>query len=144
MKVILLSDVRGLGKKNDVKNVSDGYARNFLFPNKLARAADADGLGELNVHQKNEHETEERLKTVARLISERELEFKLKTDKKGAIFGSVTKEEILNGLRDAGLTTKDRIEIKIPKPLKEMGAHEVEAHLKKGIVAKLKIKIVPK
>ena len=142
MRVILLTDVRRIGKKNDVKNVSDGYARNFLFPQNLARIADQEGLGELSTTKKNEKEIEDRLKRLANRMSELELIFKLKTDKSGAVFGSVNKDDILKGIRDAGLITKDRIEIKISKPLKEFGAHEAEAHLPKGIVAKLKLNIV--
>ncbi len=141
MKIILLTDVRGIGKKNDVKNVSDGYARNFLLPQKLAKVADEQNLGELSSIKKNDRATEERLNRLAKLLSEREFQFRLKVDKKGAVFGSVNKDEILKGLRDTGLITKDRVEVKISKPLKELGAHEAEAHLPKGIVAKLKIKI---
>ncbi|TSC60282.1 MAG: large subunit ribosomal protein L9 [Parcubacteria group bacterium LiPW_15] len=141
MKVILLSDVRGIGKRNDVKSVSDGYARNFLLPQKLARIANEQSLGELSAIQKNDKATEERLERLAKLLSERELQFNLKVDKKGVVFGSVNKEDILKGLRDTGLITKDRVEIKISKPLKELGVHEAEAHLPKGIMAKLKIKI---
>lgn len=142
MKVILLSDVKGLGKKNDVKNVSDGHGKNFLIPQGLARIANVQGLGELTSIKKNEKEIEERIKSFAKKVSERELIFHLKTDKKGAIFGSVNKDEILAGMRDAKLITKDRIEIKISKPFKELGSHEAEVHFSKGIVAKLKIKII--
>lgn len=141
MKVILLKDVKGIGKKNDLKNVSDGYARNFLFPQSLARVADNEGLGELSTTKKNEVETEERLHRVASRIKEKELVFHLKVDKKGVVFGSINKDEILKSLRDVGLITKERVEIKIAKPFKNLGVHETEVHLQKGIVARLKIKI---
>ena len=141
MRIILLQDVKGIGKKNDVKNVSDGYARNFLMPQGLARVANEQSLGELSSVKKNDEATEERLNRLAKLLSERELQFHLKVDKKGVVFGSVNKDEILNGLRDTGLITKDRVEVKIPKPLKKLGIHEVEIHLPKGITTKLKIKI---
>lgn len=143
MKVVLLADVRGLGKKNDIKNVSDGYGMNFLFPQKLAKKADSAALGEAAIAGKNEAETEKRLKELAFRISEKNLQFTLKTDGHGAVFGSVGKEDILNGLRGAGLITKDRVELKIPKPLKELGTHEVEIRFKKGITAKIKITIQP-
>lgn len=143
MKIVLLADVRGLGKKNDVKNVSDGYAMNFLFPQHLAKKADAGAVSEVAVIQKNEKETEERLKALVRVIAKSNLQFFLKTDKSGSVFGSVGKEDILKGLRDTGLITKDRVEIKIPKPLKELGTHEVEVHFKKGITAKVKVTIEP-
>lgn len=143
MKIVLFADVRGLGKKNEVKNVSDGYAMNFLLPQKLAKKADAPTLGQVAIVEKNEAETEKRLKELARRISEKNLQFTLKTDKTGAVFGSVGKEDILKGLRDTGLITKDRVEIKIPKPLRELGAHEAEVHFKKGIAAKVKITLQP-
>lgn len=143
MKIVLLADVHGLGKKNDVKNVSDGYAMNFLFPQKLAKKADAGAVSEVAVIQKNEKETEERLKELARVIGKSNLQFFLKTDKKGSVFGSIGKEDILTGLRDANLVTKDRVEIKIPKPFKELGTHEVEIHFKKGITAKVKVTLQP-
>lgn len=137
-----MEDVRGIGKKNDVKNVSDGYARNFLFPQRLARAADKQGVSEVSAVIKNEKETEDRLRVLARRISERELLFRLRADKEnGSVFGSVNKEDILKGLRDADLLTKDRVEIKIPKPIKELGVHEAEVRFPKGITAKLKIRI---
>lgn len=143
MKIVLLADVRGLGEKNDVKNVSDGYAMNFLFPQHLAKKADAGAVGEVAVIQKNEKETEERLKALAREIGKSNLQFFLKTDKSGSVFGSVGKEDILTGLRDANLITKDRVEIKIPKPFKELGTQEVEVHFRNGIAAKIKITIQP-
>ncbi|MDO8504299.1 MAG: 50S ribosomal protein L9 [Candidatus Liptonbacteria bacterium] len=143
MRVILLQDVRGTGKKNEVKEVSDGHGKNFLIPRGLAKMADAGNLGELSVTQKNEKAIEARLKQIAESVSARELVFYLKTDKSGAVFGSVNKDEILAGLRDAGLITKDRVEIKIPKPFKELGIHEAEINLKKGIKAKLKVRILP-
>ena len=143
MKVVLLADVRGLGKKNEIKNVSDGYAMNFLFPQKLAKKADAGAVSEVATIEKNEKETEERLKKLAREISGKNLQFSLKTGEHGAVFGSVGKEDILKSLRDAGLVTKDRVEIKIPKPLKELGTHEVEVHFRKGITAKLKVTLQP-
>lgn len=143
MRVVLLADVKGLGKKNDVKNVSDGYGINFLFPQKLAKKADASAIGEVVTIQKNEKETEARLRELTKRISERNLEFTLKTDKTGAVFGSIGKEDILKALRDADLVTKDRVEIKIPKPIKELGTREVEVHFRKGITAKVKVTIQP-
>jgi large subunit ribosomal protein L9 len=143
MKVVLLADVRSLGKKNEIKNVSDGYAMNFLFPQKLAKKADTETINKAAPIQKNEHETEERLKKLAKEISKSNLKFFLKTDKRGSVFGSVGKEDISTAFREANFITKDRIEIKIPKPLKELGIHEVEVRFKKGITAKVKVTLQP-
>ncbi len=143
MKVILLKDVRDLGKKNDVKNVSDGYGKNFLIAKGLAKLATDSGLKDVEVKHSYEEKDEHHLKQLTKTISENILEFYLKTDKHGSVFGSVNKDEILTGLRSANLITNDRIEIKIPKPIKELGDHEVEFSLRKGISGKLKIRLHP-
>lgn len=137
MKVILLKDVRDLGKKNDIKNVSDGYGKNFLIARGLAKLATESGIKGVEVKNSYDEKDEKHLKELTKKISEKILEFYIKTDKHGSIFGSVNKEDILSGLRSAGLITNDRIEIKIPKPIKELGDHEVEFSLRKGISGKL-------
>ncbi len=147
MQVILLEDVRNLGKKDEVKNVADGYARNFLFPNKLAKPATPSSLKELEKEKaeadKENRELKKRLEEIARNLKERYLEFDIKTGKSGEVFGSVTKEMILKGLRGAGLVRAERVEIKLDKPLKELGEHKIEVRLKKGIVAELKVILRP-
>lgn len=143
MKVILLEEVRGLGKKFEIKEVKDGYARNFLFPNKLARPATAVPLKELESlkrkFEKEELELIKHFQEVARKIQERSLLFEVRADEKGKVFGSVNKEMILSGLRDAGLITKERIELDLSRPLKELGEHVVSIELRKGIKASLKV-----
>jgi len=147
MRVILLRDVRGLGRKSEIKEVSDGHARNFLFPKNLARPADAGTVrdAQLRSERKKEKELllEKRLGVLARTISERFVEFHLKTDKKGSVFGSVTKDAILSAMREHGLLGKERAEIKIAHPLKELGDHEVRVELGRGMTAKLKVVIRP-
>lgn len=146
MKVILTEDVRNIGKRFDIKEVSDGYARNFLFPKDLAKPATPNALKELAEHkavvEKEDKELIKRLEKIASLINERTLEFPVKTGDNGEVFGSVTKDMILKGLRDAGLIRTERVEIKIERPLKELGEHIVEVSLKKGISAKLKVKLL--
>ena len=146
MKIILLEDVKKIGKRFDVKEVSDGYAKNFLFPKGLAEVATPFALKELekkkDAMEKEEHETVKHLDEIARKINERSLEFPIKTGANGEVFGSVTKEMILKGLRDTGLTRTERVEIKIERPLKELGEHKVEVYLKKGIKAELKVKLL--
>ncbi len=147
MKVILLEDVKKIGKKFDVKDVSDGYAKNFLFPNGLADAATPSALKELekkkSAMEKEYHEMAKNLDEIARRINDRDLEFPVKTGPHGEVFGSVTKEMILKGMRDSGLIRTERVEIKIERPLKELGEHKVEVYLRKGITARLKIILLP-
>ena len=143
MKVILLEDVKKVGRKFDVREVSDGYARNLLFPNGLAESATPSALKELEKKRaeidKEDRELMKRLEEISRMLKDRNLEFPVKTGANGEIFGSVTKEMILKGLRDTGLIRTERVEIKLERPLKELGEHKVEVHLKKGITAELKV-----
>ncbi len=146
MKVILLEDVKKIGKRFDVKEVSDGYARNFLFPNGLADAATPSALKELEKKksemEKEDHALIKRLEEISRLMKDRTLEFPVKAGASGEVFGSVTKEMILSGLRDSGLLRSERAEIKLERPLKELGVHNVEVDLKKGIKATLKVRLL--
>lgn len=147
MKIILLQDTRGVGKRHDVKEVTAGYARNFLFPNKLAEPATPTTLKKLAALKSHLDESGKELKkhleALARKISETALEFTLKTDKKGSVFGSVTKEDILKGMRDSKLIIKERAEIKIDHPIKKFGEYKVNVRLPKGIEAELKILVRP-
>ncbi len=143
MKIILLEDVKKVGRKFEVKEVSDGYARNLLFPNGLAEPATPLALKELEKKKteidKEDRELMKRLEEISRMLKDRNLEFPMKTGADGKVFGSVTKEMILKGLRDAGILRTERAEIKLERPLKKLGVHKVEVHLKKGITAELKI-----
>jgi large subunit ribosomal protein L9 len=147
MRVILLEDVKNLGKKYEIKEVSDGYARNYLFPNKLARPATPTFIAEIeNLKRKNQEKEEaliKHLNELARKINESRIEFYLKTDKTGKIFGSVNKEMILKALREHKLITKERISVLLNGPIKQLGEYKVEIDLKKGIKAQLKIVILP-
>jgi len=147
MRVILLEDVKNLGKKYEVKDVSSGYAKNYLFPNKLAIIASQQNLAKIkNLKSKlleEEKKLIKHLEEVKRLIEDRYIEFNLKTDDKGSVFGSVNKEAILKALREHKLITKERIDILLDHPIKEFGEHQIKIDLKKGIIANLKIKVLP-
>ncbi len=147
MKIILIKDVKGIGRKYDVKDVSDGYARNFLMPKKLARPATPNALEELKkAKEKSEREDAEltkRLGEIARKIGESRLEFRLKTDENGSVFGSITKEMILRAMREHGWLGKERANIVLERPIKEFGEHKIIVGLKKGIEAELKIDVRP-
>jgi len=145
MKIILLEDVKNLGKKLEVKEVSGGYARNFLFPSKLAEPVTPASLKKIEAmkieHEKGEEELHKHLGAIANEIEAATLVFPLKTDKAGAIFGSVNKETILKALRERHIVTKERIEMELDRPIKEFGEYAIPIDLKKGITAKLKIKV---
>jgi len=147
MKVILSQDVKGTGKKYDIKEVADGYARNFLLPNKLAEIATPSSLKELEIRKsetdKNKQEFKKRVEELLRQMNERALEFFLKTDEVGSVFGSVNKDAILKALRDAGLVTKERVEIELAHPLKEFGEHKIGIRFRNGMSGEIKVTIQP-
>ena len=150
MKIILREDVRNIGKKFDVKEVSDGYARNFLFPNGLAEPATGGALKKLEAmkaeHDKEENELRAHLTELARKAAGVKLEFELAADTSGAIFGSVNKESILKALREHGLVTKERVDIDLKYPIKAAGEHKVPIDFKKGVTAEITVvvKSIPK
>jgi large subunit ribosomal protein L9 len=148
MNVILLNDVRAIGKKYDVKTVNDGYARNFLFPNGLAEPATGDGLKKVEARhaamEREKSESQKRSKEIARAIGATALEFELAVGKDGSVFGSVHKEGIQAALRDHGLVTKERADVELDHPIKTLGEQVVIVDLKNGVTAKLKIRIVGK
>ena len=148
MKVILHEDVRGIGKKNEVKEVRDGYARNFLFPNKLAESANPSSLKKLEALkadlEKNEADYKKHLEEMARKISGMTIQFELKRGKDGSIFGSVNKEAVLKALREHHLVTKERIDITLDHPIKELGTYTLPLDLKKGVKTNLKIEVMVK
>mgnify|MGYP001612069724 CR=1 FL=1 len=143
MRVIFLRDVKNTGKKFEVKDVSDGFARNFLFPRGFAEAATPSALRELEA-KRREHELEElearkHFDALAERLKERSLIFPVKATDEGVVFGSVTKEMILSALRDAKLLTKERLEIHMDHPLKELGEHKIGIELKKGASATMRV-----
>jgi large subunit ribosomal protein L9 len=146
MKVIFLDDVRNVGKKYDIKDVSDGYARNFLFPNKLAETASPEAIKKIEsmkaAHEKEDKEALAHLESLARKINETKIQLEVKTDKSGAVFGSINKESILKALREHKLIGAERIDIELKYPIKELGEFSVPIDLKKGVMAKLGLIVV--
>lgn len=147
MKVVLLEDVYKLGKKGEVKEVRDGYARNFLLPRKLAvLATDAllKELEEKKIQNKiKEAETLKELKKICSEIEDKSIEFVEMADEKGRLFGSITKEKILNALRDLFPIGNERVDINLDKPIKEIGEYPLVVSFKKGISANFKVSVRP-
>ena len=141
MKVIFLGDVRNVGKKYEIKEVSDGYARNFLLPNRLAEPATDAAIKRVESmkaeHEREDRELIERLQAIAAKIANTKLQFTVKTDASGAVFGSVNKESILKALREHKIVGAERIDIDLKYPIKEVGEHTVGIDLKKGVTTKL-------
>jgi large subunit ribosomal protein L9 len=148
VKVIFLQDVRNVAHKNDVKEVSEGYARNFLLPSKLAEVATEQALKKIAEakanHEKESEQMVKHLHLLAKTISGMTIQFELEADKSGSVFGSVNKEAIAKALREHHLVTNERVEVIMEQPIKKLGDHEVVVDLKHGIEAKLKIKVIAK
>lgn len=142
MKIILLQDVESLGKKNDVKNVANGYARNFLFPKKLAKIATKEALAELEKQKELEiKKAEEDLKATQEIVSQidgLEIEIPVKIDEKGQLYGSINEVEISKLFKNRGFNIKKN-QIKIPQPIKEIGEYPITILFDHGLEAEIKI-----
>ncbi len=145
MKVILLADVKGQGKKNDVIEVADGYAKNFLIARKLAKAADAQSLNDVKVKE------EARLYRIATEKKEaQELAKKLETmivtmpapgGTDGRLYGSVTAKDVSERLRkDYGITI-DKRKIVVSEPIKSFGTYHLEVKLYTEVTGKITLKV---
>lgn len=144
MKVILLQDVRGTGKKDDVVEVSDGYARNCLFKKKLAVEATAAGVNAINGQKKAAefHKAEEirKWRETAASIKGKEVTCFVKCGENGKVFGSVTSKEIADKLRELGYEI-DKKKIVLGDTLKTVGVYDAEIKFLPDVSAKIKVKV---
>ncbi|MBI2024572.1 MAG: 50S ribosomal protein L9 [Candidatus Harrisonbacteria bacterium] len=136
MRVLLLQDVRGLGRKMEIKNVSDGYARNFLFPGKKAIPADQKALAIKENFDKKEAETFDSYKNRVDALKIEVFEFFVKTGKKGEVFGSVGAGEIEKALAERGY---ENAEADLKHPLRSLGEHVIAVKFGRGIRGKAKV-----
>ena len=143
MKVVLLADVKGQGKKNDVINVSDGYARNFLLPRKLAVEADAKVLNEIkgredSIKHKIEVETAE-AKAVAAKMDTILVKITASSGADGRLYGSITAKDIAEHLaKDHGITV-DKRKIQLSDPIRAYGKFDLDVKLYTDVTAKVHV-----
>ncbi len=144
MKVILLKDIKGVGRTNDIKDVSDGYARNFLFPRKLAILATADELRNLKKRTSEASAQLEKsintLKAKADQLEKLTFTFRLKIGGKGEVFGGIHGKEIEEKLGEAGFPNTH---IELEKPIKTIGETFVLADLGEKITVKIRVVVKP-
>ena len=144
MKVILLQDVKGKGKKGQMIEVSDGYARNYMLPRKIAVEATADAVNTMRMNDKATQERIAREKAEAMEISKKLREMTLTVTAKGGgagrLFGSVTNQEIADALAKTGIKL-DKRKITIAEPIKNVGTYTVTCKLGYEISAPLTVKI---
>ena len=145
MKVILLQDVKGKGKKGQMLEVSDGYARNFMLPRKIAIEATADAVNTMRMNDKATQERIAREKAEAMEISKKLRELTVTVMAKGGgngrLFGSVTNQEIADALKAKTGITLDKRKIVISDPIKNVGTYTVTCKLGYEITAPLTVKI---
>jgi large subunit ribosomal protein L9 len=148
MKVILKADIKGVGKKDQVINASDGYARNFLFPKNLAVEANAENMSKLKAKQdsnafKKSQEKEEAQK-IADKLSKILMKVQVKAGENGKIFGGVSSKEIAENLEKQYSIKVDKKKIDLKETIKTLGMFTIEIKLYEGVVGKLKIDVISK
>ena len=145
MKVILTQDIKGVGKKDEIINANDGYARNFLLPRKLAVEANAQNMSLLQGRKDSANFKKEQEKETAQKLQEQltkiVLKMKVKAGENGKIFGSVTSKEISAELKNQYKIDIDKKKILLKDPIKETGIFNIEIKLYEAIIGALKIRI---
>ena len=148
MKVILLQDVKAQGKKGDLINVSDGYARNFLFPKGLAKEANKQVMNEYNSKQEaaayHKSVEEEKARNIAERMKEFTVELFAKAGENGKLFGSITSKDVAEALKQKYNIALDKRKLDIGDGLKNVGTFDVKAHLYSGITGTFKVVISEK
>ena len=148
MKVILKQDIKGVGKKDQVINAADGYARNFLFPKNLAVPADIGNMNNLKAkNESNAFRKDEERKASIELAAKLEkinLKIKAKVGDNGKLFGSLTSKEISESLKVEYKIDVDKKKINLKEPIKQIGTTIVQIKLFEGIIANLKVTIEAK
>lgn len=146
MKLVLFEDVKPLGKKGDVVDVADGYARNFLLPRKLAGEADKGAMAQLKAQQKAQERKEANELAEARALAAKieaaKLAVKAKAGGNGKLFGAVTNADVATAIAGVLDVDIDKHKIEMTNQIKALGSYPVEIKLHKGVVAKTTVDVV--
>lgn len=148
MKVILMADVKGQGKKDQMVEVSDGYARNFLFPRKLAKPADNQAVTELkNKQAAAQHKIDvERAtaKEIAEKLTATKIIFKVGASADGRLYGSITAKDVAEKLSADHAITVDKRKISMPEPIKAYGSYDLDVKLYTDVAGKIHVIVTEK
>jgi len=146
LKVILLQDVKSLGKRGDLVNVADGYARNFLFPRNLAVEATPGNLAKLEQEKKAKENKLARQKMEAEELAARiknlSVTLKVKAGTQGKLYGSINSKNIAEALKEQHGIDLDRRKIQLDEPIKAFGSYEVSIKVHPEVEAKLTVRVV--
>ena len=147
MKVVLLKDVKNVGKRDDILTVSDGYARNFLFPQKLAAEATPGALKEIQRKRAAQDAREAELlaeaKNKAAALKDKVIKLEVKCGEKGRLYGSVTSAEVAEALEKQHGVQVDKRKIDIGDPIRETGMRTISVWLYSGVTTPMKLDVVP-
>ena len=143
MKVILLEDVKALGKKGEIVNVNDGYARNFILPKKLGLEATGKNLNDLKLQKANEEKVAQQLwddaKELAKKLEAGKVELKIKMGEGGRAFGSISGKELAIAVKEQMGYDVDKKKIQLKDAIKTLGTHMVPIKLHPKVTAQLKV-----
>lgn len=145
MKVILLEDVKKLGKKGEVIEVSDGYARNYVLPKKLGVEASGKNMNDLKLQKANKEKIKKENLEAAKLMAEQmekdQVVVSIKSGEGGRTFGSISSKEIAQSYKEQCGKEIDKKKIILPEPIKSLGVYEVSVKLHPNVTGKLKVKV---
>ena len=145
MKVILKADIKGVGKKNEVINASDGYARNFLFPKNLAVEANAENMSKLQAQKDTnkirKKKEKEEAKKVAEKLTKIMVRIEIKAGENGKIFGGVSAKDISENLEKQHNIKIDKKKIDLKETIKTLGMFSVDVKLYEGVLGKIKVDV---
>ena len=147
MKVVLLKDVKNIGKRDEILNVSDGYARNFLFPQRLAAEATPGMLKEIEkkraAQDAREAEALAEAKAQAAALKGKVIDLKIKCGSQGRLYGSVTTAEVAEALEKQHGFAADKRKIDLGDPIKEVGDREISIRLYSGVSTTMILRVSP-
>lgn len=145
MKIILIQDVKKLGKKGEVIEVNDGYARNYILPQKLGVEANSKNMNDLKLQKMKEEKDAQKLLDEARELAEKigaqPVTVKMKAGEGGKVFGSVSSKEIAEAMKKQSGLEIDKKKIQLPEPIRSFGFHEVGVRLHPQVTGTLKVKV---
>ncbi len=145
MQVVLLEDVKSLGKKGQVVSVNDGYARNYILPKKLGIEANSKNMNELKLQKQHQEKLEAQALAEAQKLASKigtfKVELKVKTGEGGKIFGSVSTKEIAAAVKEQYGIDLDKKKMQLSEPIKTVGSHIIPVRIHKDVTAQLTLKV---
>jgi large subunit ribosomal protein L9 len=146
MKIILIREVKSLGRPDDIVNVAEGYARNFLLPRQLAVPADAAHMAELNKRRKKEEMKGEKLledgKSLGEQLNGKHVTIKGKVGQGTRLYGAITSADIAEAIQAQLGMKVDKRKIEVEEAIKTLGAHDIRIHLHRDVIAGMQVEVV--